>query len=596
MALRLAFENGMNAIYTTPLKALSNQKFAELRKIFGPENVGLSTGDMSINRGSRITVMTTEVYRNMAWRADGSKNEDNDEMGGEEEEGEAFGENELANTSVVVLDEFHYMGQPGRGGVWEECVITSPQHTQIVGLSATLPNADRLVSWIQSVTGRETKLVEANNGRPVPLRYLFATKEGLDHLFRDPDAGPGAPKGLLGLRGDGIIQVETSRKKTKQKKFDWEGDETKQYPHGLEINPSFRKAADKVLQKVERKVQRKVMEQKMNSSEGSRRDRFYNERPLSPREQRRMKERLLRQEMKRSVPSIVFVLRGLRQKKLLPAIFFIFSRAKCDEAAEAVCSFMRLQASTSIPTGTVSPLQDDGNTDTRKEQQTRKSRGRGKKNRSREEDVSLLQDSNGRSFRSKSKYIKEETLESIFSREIDLYGEEEFSSPLLKDNFEKYAKYGLLNLDEVKEVAARIKQFNKENEEIAFDDATSDRFLYGVGSHHAGQLPAHKAFAEALFRMELMKVVFATETLAAGINMPARTTVICSMAKRSKDSMNLLDTANLLQMAGRAGRRGMDTDGTCVIVATPFEVSSSINCLNLSFYFPCKIDHLSFPF
>lgn len=69
-----------------------------------------------------------------------------------------------------------------------------------------------------------------------------------------------------------------------------------------------------------------------------------------------------------------------------------------------------------------------------------------------------------------------------------------------------------------------------------------------------------------------MKVVFATETLAAGINMPARTTVVCSMAKRGDgSSMNLLETSNLLQMAGRAGRRGFDTSGTCVIVATPFE-------------------------
>lgn len=71
---------------------------------------------------------------------------------------------------------------------------------------------------------------------------------------------------------------------------------------------------------------------------------------------------------------------------------------------------------------------------------------------------------------------------------------------------------------------------------------------------------------------ELMKVVFSTETLAAGINMPARTTVICAMAKRGDgSSMNLLETSNLLQMAGRAGRRGFDTEGTCVIVATPFE-------------------------
>lgn len=94
MALHLAFAQGKNAIYTTPLKALSNQKFFELRKIFGVDAVGLSTGDISINRGARITVMTTEVYRNMAWRESAEDGSD------------------LALNAVVVLDEFHYMGQP----------------------------------------------------------------------------------------------------------------------------------------------------------------------------------------------------------------------------------------------------------------------------------------------------------------------------------------------------------------------------------------------------------------------------------------------------------------------------------------------------
>ena len=104
MALRIAFEDGMNSIYTTPLKALSNQKFMELRKMFGAENVGLSTGDISINRGARITVMTTEVYRNMAWRASSDS---------DEEKSEYFGVDDLVSNAVVVLDEFHYMGQPG---------------------------------------------------------------------------------------------------------------------------------------------------------------------------------------------------------------------------------------------------------------------------------------------------------------------------------------------------------------------------------------------------------------------------------------------------------------------------------------------------
>lgn len=106
MALHSAFDSNLEGVYTTPLKALSNQKFSELRQIFGTTNVGLSTGDISINREeATLTVMTTEVYRNIAWRSSGQESGENKSTS-----------NDLGKNSVVVLDEFHYMGQPGRGG------------------------------------------------------------------------------------------------------------------------------------------------------------------------------------------------------------------------------------------------------------------------------------------------------------------------------------------------------------------------------------------------------------------------------------------------------------------------------------------------
>jgi superfamily II RNA helicase len=107
MALHAALDRDLDGVYTTPLKALSNQKFSELREIFGNSKVGLSTGDISINRdAARLTVMTTEVYRNIAWRSSGEESDDDEE----------FSRNDLRKNSAVVLDEFHYMGQPGRGG------------------------------------------------------------------------------------------------------------------------------------------------------------------------------------------------------------------------------------------------------------------------------------------------------------------------------------------------------------------------------------------------------------------------------------------------------------------------------------------------
>mmetsp|Transcript_64647 Transcript_64647/g.76541 ORF Transcript_64647/g.76541 Transcript_64647/m.76541 type:complete len:119 (-) Transcript_64647:205-561(-) len=96
--------DGCVAIYTTPLKALSNQKFSDLRNLFSKKNVGLLTGDISINRSAKILVMTTEVYRNLCWN-EGYSNTSN-----------SF----LFTVRNVILDEFHYMGQPDRGGVWEE--------------------------------------------------------------------------------------------------------------------------------------------------------------------------------------------------------------------------------------------------------------------------------------------------------------------------------------------------------------------------------------------------------------------------------------------------------------------------------------------
>lgn len=564
MALHHAFHSHHEgaAIYTTPLKALSNQKYAELRKIFGAKNVGLSTGDMSINRGARIMVMTTEVYRNMAWRAMDDADDDyvllNDDLS-------RRGRNELSNVKVVVLDEFHYMGQKGRGGVWEECVITSPSHTQIIGLSATLPNADKLAMWMEKVTERKSTLVEAVGGRPVPLRYLFATRDGIDPIFRNKDAGPGSPLGLLGLRGDGVPEKSNKHKKKDVTEFDVE-----ERPKGLDMNPKLKSMLQQRVERVNRAIARKVAR---IESENLRR-RVSNEysdtrsgsgRTLSPKEERQEKEKMLKSEMRKSVPSLHFLLRKLNEKDLLPAIFFVFSRAGCDEAAENVCYQMRKGAEL-INVASPKGFSGDG-MEGNYEGKSRKSRQRS----ARKQDALVLKDKKGRSFRTNSNYVTEDTMSSILDR-ADIVVDFDISNPLEENKFKEYADRGLLSYSQVKEVAARIKVFNQDNEEIKFTDDMIDRLLHGVGSHHAGQLPAHKAFIESLFRAQLMKVVFATETLAAGINMPARTTVICSLAKRGDGgSMNTLDTANTLQMAGRAGRRGMDTDGTCVLVTTPFE-------------------------
>lgn len=555
MALHMAFNyRKQKSSYTTPLKALSNQKYMELAQIFGRQNTGLSTGDVSINKGASVTVMTTEVYRNIAWR----------------------GASELTDNAVVVLDEFHYMGNPGRGGVWEEIIITSPAHIQIVCLSATLANAKALASWIESVTNRRTVLVEVPaSKRPVPLRYLYATKDGLFTLFRDPNAGPGAPNGLLGYRGDGEKPLAEQQKEKGKYGFGKASEEyssSPKIPRGLQVNPELVNAAARRVQKVDRAIERQKAriqtESSFDDEYSPRRQMYQAARKMSMREERKERERLLKRELRKAVPSLHAVTVRLGQKKLLPAIFFLFSRAGCDEAARTLFRFMQGPRDPSLLLqDEIDEFRDKPPTEFEK----RKRKGRQRSSRRRQ----LLQDSDGRSFRPDGSYVTEEALlKSLYEDTGQILSEEDFDdrSPLSSDNWQFYSRAGLLSYNEVQEVASKISTFNRENEEIVFDDEIAEQYMFGVGSHHAGLLPAHKSFVEVLFQKQLMKVVFATETLAAGINMPARTTVICALAKRGNmGSMNLLETSDLLQMAGRAGRRGFDTEGTCVIVATPFE-------------------------
>lgn len=161
-AIAEARRNGRRGLYTTPIKALSNQKFRDLRSWLGPDNVGLLTGDNSVNGHATAVVMTTEVLRNMLY----SEPE------------------RLATTDVVVMDEVHYLQDNFRGPVWEEVIIHLPKHIRIVALSATVSNAEELAAWISDVHGPCAAVTEKT--RPVRLEnsYFIAEKgSGRNHLI-----------------------------------------------------------------------------------------------------------------------------------------------------------------------------------------------------------------------------------------------------------------------------------------------------------------------------------------------------------------------------------------------------------------------------
>ncbi|HEU4753584.1 MAG TPA: DEAD/DEAH box helicase, partial [Armatimonadota bacterium] len=164
-AIHKALQAGQRVFYTTPLKALSNQKFRDLGAALGEERVGLLTGDISINREADVVVMTTEVFRNMLY-------------------GTTLGavETSLRNVRFVILDEVHYMNDEQRGTVWEESIIYCPPAVQLVALSATVANSPDMAAWMNEVHGDTTLIT--TDFRPVPLRFHYFDGRHLTSLLR----------------------------------------------------------------------------------------------------------------------------------------------------------------------------------------------------------------------------------------------------------------------------------------------------------------------------------------------------------------------------------------------------------------------------
>ena len=169
-AIYRALNRGKRVFYTTPLKALSNQKLRDFREQFGFDNVGLLTGDIAINRDAAVVVMTTEVFRNMLY-------------------GTRIGEvgTSLVDVEAVVLDECHYMNDRQRGTVWEESIIYCPPELQIVALSATVENGGQLTDWLTQVHG--PTLLIYSDFRPVPLHFHYCHSKGLFPLLNSQRSG-----------------------------------------------------------------------------------------------------------------------------------------------------------------------------------------------------------------------------------------------------------------------------------------------------------------------------------------------------------------------------------------------------------------------
>ena len=373
-AVAKALDQGAKAFYTTPLKALSNQKYGDLVARHGSEHVGLLTGDNSINGDAPIVVMTTEVLRNMIYAASPT----------------------LHGLRWVVLDEVHFLQDAYRGPVWEEVIIHAPRDIGLVCLSATVSNAEDLAAWVGTVRGSALAVIEEH--RPVELRNLY----------------------LLGDR--------RSRE--------------------LHLLPTFVDG--------------------MPNPEAARFDALA-ARSSGPRQRYGGGQRAPIATPRR--PEVVEL---LSDEDMLPAIYFIFSRAACDDAV----------------------------------------------------------------------------------RQCVEYG------------------IRLTNPEERKRIRAiaeaKVERLSDEDLRVLDYGGWLNALESGLSAHHAGLVPPFKEAVEACFSAALVKVVFATETLALGINMPARTVVIEKLSKFTGASHQFLTPGEYTQLTGRAGRRGIDELGHAIVLWSPF--------------------------
>ncbi|HYH76219.1 MAG TPA: DEAD/DEAH box helicase [Arthrobacter sp.] len=414
-AIYLALQRNLKAFYTTPIKALSNQKFAELTEKYGPENVGLLTGDTSINGEAPVVVMTTEVLRNMLYADSAS----------------------LDDLGFVVMDEVHYLADRFRGAVWEEVIIHLPSEVQVASLSATVSNAEEFGAWLDTVRG-DTDIIVSEH-RPVPLWQhvmvgreivdLFAGETTFDEIAPPADAETGAP-----------------------------AREAAELPgRGFEVNPDLLAMARSESQQSFRgrfghggRSQRRQHRQRGDDRPGQ------GAQPVGVR--------------KASRPQVIA---SLDRQDLLPSITFIFSRAGCDAAvAQCVSSGLWLT--------------------TEKEQR-------------------------------------------IIAQRVDEAGQDIPSEDLDVLGFWTWR----------------------------------DGLLRGFAAHHAGMLPTFKEVVEKLFVEGLVKAVFATETLALGVNMPARSVVLEKLDKFNGEAHVDITAGEYTQLTGRAGRRGIDVEGHAVVLWQP---------------------------
>ncbi len=419
-------------IYTTPLKALSNQKYRDLRALYGFDAVGLVTGDIVENSTASIVVMTTEVYRNMLL----------EEGGDRFARGEKVIPSSMADVSYVIFDELHYLSDISRGPVWEEAIICSPPDVRLVGLSATVSNAQDLADWISRVH-RPISLV-VHEERAVPLEHYYF----LDNKLRLVEDAEGNRVGRFPNVGGEARMARLAGRNRTYTFGDDEDDEGRWDEDNEESNKKKRRAA---------RAANAAGEDSTSTISRAKEDQGSDS----------------QRQVERRTPEASEILTALRDADLLPCLYFLPGRKVVEEAA--------------------------------------------------------------------------------MSASLHLFTTPE-EQELIKE-----------------EVGVWLEQLPKEDRNLQQVHDLAQILPRGLAFHHAGLLPGLKVLVETLFARGHLRAVFATDTLALGINMPARAVVVGSLSKFDGQEMRLLTPNEYRQLTGRAGRRGMDVQGAAVIPYSPWE-------------------------
>ncbi|RNL86827.1 DEAD/DEAH box helicase [Halostreptopolyspora alba] len=283
-AVHLALRDGGKCFYTTPIKALSNQKYTDLVRRYGSDSVGLLTGDNSVNGEAPIVVMTTEVLRNMLYA----------------------GSRTLSGLAYVVMDEVHYLADRFRGAVWEEVIIHLPASVRMVALSATVSNAEEFGEWLQQVRGDTTVIVDEE--RPVPLWQHVMAGKRLHDLF--------VPVERESEESSGSESRKRTRKRERRDKRGGDGD--------IVVNGERMRVNPRLIRLAQEEERLSVVAQKRRPPQARGRG-------------------ASRPRAKFAPPNRVQIIDELDRDGLLPAITFIFSRAGCDDAVrQCVHSGLRL--------------------------------------------------------------------------------------------------------------------------------------------------------------------------------------------------------------------------------------------------------------